>query len=142
MRSMQIETAMIADFAEIVSGKLYLMGGGWDNYWVDKAPAQVRIAIAVGVRVGWDETNVQIPVRIWIEDDDGQEMVRIEGSVNVGRPAGLPPGSGQLAQMAANVPFQAPHVGGYRIRIQAGEQESSYQVLPFRVMARQSPAAG
>lgn len=135
---MQIEYALIADFAEIVAGKLYLMGGGWDTYWVEKAPAPVRIAFGVGVRVDWEETNRQIPVRVWIEDDDGKEMVRIDGEVNVGRPAGLPPGSGQLSQMAANVPFQAPHVGGYRIRCEAGGQEGGARaVLPFRVMARQ-----
>ncbi len=139
---MQIESAMIADFAEIVGGKLYLMGGGWDNFWVEKAPAPVRIAISVGVRVGWDETNVQIPVRIWIEDDDGAEMVRIEGGLNVGRPAGLPPGAGQLAQMAANVPFQAPRLGGYRIRIEAGENQDARLILPFRVLTRPNQKSG
>ena len=133
---MQIEFGVIADFAEIVAGKLYLQGGGWDNYWVAEAPAPVRLAIAVGVRVGWDETNQPIPIRAWIEDDDGQEMVKIEGQVNVGRPSGLPPGASQLAQMAANVPFQAPHLGGYRVRCEAGEDGGAKIVLPFRVNRR------
>jgi hypothetical protein len=63
-------------------------------------------------------------------------MVAIEGKVNVGRPAGLPPGAGQLAQMAANIPFTAQNFGGYRIRIDAGEPVGAQVILPFRVLKR------
>jgi hypothetical protein len=73
---------------------------------------------------------------MYVEDDDGHQMVSIEGMVNVGRPSVLPPGSGQLAQMAANVPFSAPHFGGYRVRIEAGEPVGAHVSLPFRVLKR------
>lgn len=124
---------MIADYAEIVGGKLYLMGGGWDTYGLGDVPGQIRFAIALGVRIAWDETNQPQHVVVTIEDDDGQVAVRIEGDLNVGRPPDLPPGASQLAQMAANVPLTVQKFGGYRARIQAGGDELS---LPFRVIKR------
>ena len=134
---MDIAHALLADYAEIVNGKLYLMGGGWDRWFAPAVPVQVRLAIAVGVRVGWEETNKTIPIRMWVEDDDGAELVRIEGQVNVGRPPGLPPGSDQLSQMAANVPLNIPHHGGFRVRIVAGEDEGAIERrLAFRVEER------
>ena len=134
---MQIEYAMIADFAEITGGKLYVMGGGWDTFNAPEVPTQIRIAVAAGVRIGWDETNVPIPLRITIDDDDGQELVRIDGMMNVGRPPTLPAGSTQLSQMAANVPLNVSAFGGFRVRVVAGEADSGEtRTLPFRVSKR------
>lgn len=134
---MRIEYAVLADHAEIVNGKLYLMGGGWDTYNATQLPAHVRMAIAIGVRIAWEETNQPVPVRVFVEDDDGQEIVRAEGMLNVGRPPNLPPGSRQLAQMAAALPFDAPGFGGYRVRVVAGEGEQLDELaIPFRVNQR------
>jgi hypothetical protein len=132
---MDIDYAILADFAEVVGSKLYLMGGGWDTFSVPEAPCQVRLGIAVGVRFGWDETNVQTPVRIVVEDDDGTELVKIEGQLQVGRPAQLTPGSSQLAQLAANVAVNIPAIGGYRVHIEAGSGSArADRMLPFRMI--------
>ncbi|MBI5949852.1 MAG: hypothetical protein HY875_17080 [Chloroflexi bacterium] len=137
---MDIQFALLADHAEIVSGKLYLMGGGWTTSYAPAAPATIRLAIVVGVRVGWEETNQPVPVRMTVENDDGQEFVRIDGQVNVGRPVGLAPGSSQLAQMAANVPVALPAFGGYRVHIVAGGEASPVEEnLPFRLEQRGEP---
>lgn len=137
---MDIDYALIADYAEIVGGKLSLIGGGWDTTYAAETPAMVRLAIAVGIRVGWTETGQNLPVKIVVEDDDGQVLVSIDGAVTVGRPEGLLPGTPQLTQMAANVTFNAPRFGGYRVMATAGDdQASTSRSLPFRV-ASNSPA--
>jgi hypothetical protein len=134
---MDIQHALVADYAEIVNGKLYLMGGAWDTYHAREVPATVRMAIAVGLRVDWEETNQAIPVMVHVEDDDGRELARIEGKVQVGRPASLPPGSRQLSQMAVNLGFTLPAYGGYRVRVVAGTGEAAKESLaPFRVAPR------
>ena len=131
---MDIDYALTADHAEIVGGKLYLMGGGWDTTYASEVPAMVRLAIAVGIRVGWTETGQNIPVRVVVEDDDGQVLVSIDGAVTVGRPEGLLPGTPQLTQMAANVAFSAPRFGGYRVMVTTGENQAmTSRSLPFRV---------
>ena len=134
---MDIEYALIADHADIAAGKLYLAGGGWDQTYAQSIPARVQMGIAVGVRVGWDETNTQIPVQVIIEDDDANQMVRVDGGVQVGRPAGLPAGAAQLAQVAMNLPVALPAFGGYRLRVTAGSGAGE-QVMtrPFRLVER------
>lgn len=134
---MRIQHALIADYAEIVNGKLYLMGGAWDVMHLRETPGPVRMAIAVGLQVEWEETNTSIPVIVHVEDDDARELARIEGQVQVGRPAGLPPGSRQLAQMAVNLAMTAPAFGGYRVRVTAGTGDSVVEsISPFRIAQR------
>lgn len=132
---MDIDYALLADHAEVVSGKLYLMGGGWDTRYVKETPAQARIAVAVGVRIGWEETNRATPVRIEVEDDDGQSLARVEANINVGRPPNLAPGSTQLTQLAVALPVTLGSHGGYRVVIRAGEGPGAIErSLPFRAL--------
>ncbi len=138
---MEIDYAILADHAEVVGNKLYLMGGGWDTMSAADVPAPVRLAIASGVRVEWEETNMAIPLLITIEDDDAQEIVRMEAQVNVGRPPNLPAGSTQLSQMAATVQVSLPRFGGYRVLVVAGTGDQAVRrSLPFRLVRRQRPA--
>jgi hypothetical protein len=132
---MDIEYAVLADYAEIVGGKLYLMGGGWDVNHVQATPAALRLAVAVGVRIEWQETDQPVALTIRVEDDDGREYVRIDGTLQTSRPANLPPGTAQLSQLAANVSVTLPAAGGYRVRTTAvlGDDEVE-QRLPFRVL--------
>ncbi len=135
---MEIDYAILADYAEVVGNKLYLMGGGWDTMSAADVPAPVRLAIANGVRVEWEETNVPIPLLITIEDDDAQEIVRMEAQVNVGRPPNLRAGSTQLSQMAATVQVSLPRFGGYRVLVVAGTGDHAVRrALPFRLVHRQ-----
>ena len=136
---MEIDYAILADYAEVVGSKLYLMGGGWDTVGAPEVPAQVRLGIALGVRVDWDETNITIPVSIVIEDDDAQETMRIDAQVNVGRPPGLPAGSTQLSQQAVMIQLSLPRFGGYRVYVNAGAgARAARKALPFR-LARRAP---
>lgn len=138
---MDIDYALLADHADIAGGKLYVNGGGWDRYALPQVPGPVRLAVATGIRIGWEETNKPIPVAMVVEDDDGRQLMRIDAVVNVGRPPQLPAGSSQLAQVAANAHFQAPHYGGYRVQISAGDGAAGSPVamrsLPFHIVPKQ-----
>lgn len=134
---MEIEYAILADYAEVSGGKLYLMGGGWDTYGAAEAPASLRMAVVLGVRIGWEETNQPTPVRIWIDDDDAQEILRMDGSLTTGRPPNLPPGSTQLSQLAANLPVTLPRFGGFRVNIAVGTEPNAVERrIPFRLERR------
>ncbi|MBA4179474.1 MAG: hypothetical protein C0506_02700 [Anaerolinea sp.] len=113
------------------------MGAGWDQTFATEAPANVRFAAAVGVRVGWEETNRSIPVQVTIEDDDARELMRVDGAVQVGRAPDLPPGTSQLAQFAINLVLPLPAFGGYRMRVVAGTgDEPAMAARPFRLVKR------
>lgn len=137
MDSMQIDYAILAEHAEVTGNKLYLMGGGWDTMFAPEAPAQVRLVCATGVRVEWDETNLPFPIVITVEDDDAQEVFRIAGQMQVGRPSHLPIGSTQLYQMAATMQVTLPRFDGYRVVVTVGEGERAIRkALPFRLGQR------
>jgi hypothetical protein len=133
---MKLEYALVADHAEIVHGRLFLMGGGRDVFPADTLPAMVRISLAVGVRINWDETNLAHDIVATVDDEDGKQLVKIQAGVNVGRPAGLPPGSSQLAQFASVIPLRVESYGGFRVHITAGTGDDAPQhSIPFRVAA-------
>ena len=135
MPRVDIDFALIADYAELVNGKLYLMGGGWDTFNAAAEPIQLAPAIALGVRIGWEETNRNVPVRVTIEDDDGAEMVRADGNLTVGRPPGLEAGATQLAQMTARLGILLPRFGGYRVHVTVGTGDTAVErFLPFRIV--------
>ena len=136
---MEIDYAILAEHAEVVGSKLYLMGGGWDTMNAPEAPVTVRLMLAAGVRVDWEETNVAIPLVIRVEDDDAQEVLKLDGQMNVGRPPQLAAGTSQLSQMtfALNLPLK--QFGGYRVTIVAGnEPRTVRRSLPFR-LAKATP---
>ncbi len=142
MGHVDLEYALLADHAEVVSGKLYLMGGGWDVLQSRQAPIPLRFSVALGVRVGWDETNQVFPVTVRVEDDDGAVHARAQGSVSVGRPPSLPPGWSQLAKLAVTFSISLPRFGGYRVLVEVGEGSSVHRrSLPFRVVPAGSPTA-
>lgn len=137
MVPMQIDYAILAEHAEVTGNKLYLMGGGWDTMYAPEAPAQVRLVCATGVRVDWDETNIPFPVTLTVEDDDAQEVFRIAGQMQVGRPPHLPIGSTQLYQMAATMQLTLPRFDGYRVLVTVGSGDLAVRkALPFRLAQR------
>jgi hypothetical protein len=137
---MPINYALLADHAEVINGKLYLMGGGLDTFSAPRAPARVRFAVALGVLVGWDETNLPIALRLQLEDDDGGLVLALDGQLQVGRPPHLPAGASQLAQAAVIIEAELAAFGGYRVVVSAtcagGEEDR--RTLPFRL----APSAG
>jgi hypothetical protein len=88
---------LLADAAQAVNGKLYVLGGGWSVC----GPAPTPMALAVKIEVPWGESNKQHRFLLELLDADGHPVstpakdgpVQVDGQFEVGRPAGLPPGT-------------------------------------------------
>ena len=103
-------TIMLADYAQAVNGKLYIMGGGWSL----TGPAPSPSAIAVKIEVPWNDTNRKHVLKVELLDGDfravstptpeGQSPVVISGEFEVGRPPGLMPGTPIDVPFAFNLP--------------------------------------
>jgi hypothetical protein len=128
-----IEWLILADFAEVIGGKLYLMGGGWEAIGGDALPITRALGIAVGVRVPWAETNQRHTVEIEVQDEDGLQLARIDGHFEVGRPPGIPTGHAQRFQLAMNMHLAFQHAGGYLVVGRLNGE--SLARTPFRVFA-------
>jgi Family of unknown function (DUF6941) len=103
-------TMMLADFAQVADGKLTVVGGGWSL----TGPEPVPFGIALLVQVPWDRANERHSMRlelldadgahVMVDTDDGEEPVVIfdDAPFEVGRPAGLKPGTDLDFPIAVN----------------------------------------
>ncbi len=130
----QIELLTLANHAEAVNGLLYLSGAGWTDHFRPlprggQLPIS-HIGIGVAILVSWNETNQRHHIVLRIENADGVILANIEGDIEMGRPAGLPPGSDLRGVMAINGDLQFPAEGVYRVVAGVGESTRS---VTFRV---------
>jgi len=93
----------LADRAEAINGKLYVMGGAWDRLQVPELPGPllVPISVAVVITVPWSLTNREFTFSLELVDVDNQLVPMSDDSevfsipFEVGRPPGLREGRPQ-----------------------------------------------
>jgi hypothetical protein len=106
---MEIEWLILADAAQVVGNKLYLMGGGWDKLTVNNAfPVDQRCALALSLKVSWNETNQKHNFEIEIISEDSEteqprSLMKAGGQFELGRPPGIGPGQDQRFQVALDM---------------------------------------
>ena len=137
---MKVEWLILADAAQVIGGKLYLLGGGWDRLTVNSEfPVEQRLAVAASFLVDWNETNERQPVVIEVTDADNSSLLRLGAEIEVGRPPGIPAGQPQRAQLAAEVgmKFEAPGIYVVSARVSDQERtELSFYVVPGPFVAK------
>lgn len=88
-------TLLLADAAQAVDGKLYILGGGWSVTGPQPSPS----ALAIKIEVPWSETNRRHRWEAHLEDADGatvtfstpegDQRMALDGDFEVGRPPGV-----------------------------------------------------
>ncbi len=121
---MKLEWLILGDYVQLVGGKLYLMGGGWDVLTVNQSvPLAQPLGVAASFIVGWNETNEQHTVEIEIANERGESLAKIVGTMEVGRPPGIARGQDQRAQVAGNLVLEIRELGAYTISARIEGQE-------------------
>jgi hypothetical protein len=138
-----IEYLLLANHAEVQNGLLYVSGAGWANLYrgprnPDDPLLINHFGIGASLLVPWDETNRRhhLIIRV-VRDENDQEIARVEGGIEVGRPTGLESGAEQRVSVGISVDVPFPDEGGYRVVMQIGEDERS---VTFRVFDQPKPA--
>ena len=100
---------LLADAAQAVGGKLYVLGGGWSVTGPEPSP----MAIALKFEVPWDQANVRHAWQLELVDADGrpalladregEHTIVLAGEFEVGRPPGLKPGTPLDLALALNI---------------------------------------
>jgi hypothetical protein len=112
--SPDIDFLIVADRAEAVNGKLYMMGGAWDRLFVRDFEEPVGFSIAVSVVVPWTATNELHELTLSVETADGVKLEPQMGvGINVGRPPTAEAGQSFRALVAADVRYKLPGPGAY-----------------------------
>jgi hypothetical protein len=99
-----IDFLLTADFAEVVQGKVYMMGAGWDKFAPPAYPAVMRIGLAAGIKVPYLESNVphHLSVTLRPPGSRGESILvplAVNAQVNVSGP--------QLMELVAEVDGRA-----------------------------------
>lgn len=105
-------TMMLADHAQVAEGKLFISGGGWNL----NGPGPITSALALLFYIPWDRTNRKTSFTLRLVDSDGrpvtqvgplgEQPVQMGGQFEVGRPAGVTPGSEINVPIAINTVLQ------------------------------------
>jgi len=143
-------TMLLADAAQAINGKLYILGGGWSIIGPDPVPS----AIAIKIEVPWDEANKRHKLKLELVDADGRPVtvptptgekpVQLEGDFEVGRPPGLKPGTPLDMAMALNVgpfPFKLDSRLIWRLSID-GHTQDDWQLAFTTRQAQLRPPSG
>ena len=114
---MEVDFLILADGAHVAGDKLYVLGGGWSVVWAKEFPATHRGAIAVGMMVGWQETNQRHTIEVPLLSEDGTQIgdPLVVGDFEVGRPPGVKSGTAQRFMVAGTVDFRLEAPGGYEV---------------------------
>jgi hypothetical protein len=138
----EIDYLLVADRAEVVNGKLYLMGGSWDRIQPQQFPHRMMLGIAIGVRIPFAYTDDQHTVAIELLHNDTR-MIGFEAKLATGRPPGMA-GMDMLVPMAFNIPVAIPgegqvtlkavidegHGRRHEIKVIQRPQQSGQQIRP------------
>ena len=102
-------TILLADAAQAVGGKLYILGGGWSI----TGPAPTPMALAIRIEVPWTEANIQHTLELKLLNEDGQPVmaptvtgdrpIELTSRFETGRPAGLRQGTPLDVNLAINL---------------------------------------
>jgi hypothetical protein len=138
----------LADGADAVGGKLYILGGGWDRLMVPELPGRSikPFAIALGIRVPYSHTNRKFVLTIELVDADGAQVgdpLQL-GGLEIGRPPGLTPGTAQNTPVGVGTNPEFPGPGRYSFvaRIDGDIKNSaSFEVMLLQQMPFVQPPA-
>lgn len=118
---MDITSAMLADAAASLNGKLYVHGGGWNILVMRQFPAaHPAIAIALVLSADDSEAPGTGEFRVHLVDSDGNEVSGVGASavVGIGHNPMYKPGQRTVVPLAAtfnDVRFETP--GEYEFRL-------------------------
>lgn len=139
-------TMLLADAAQAIDNKLYILGGGWSVLH-----AHIPTALAILIKVPWDQANRRHQLHLELVDSDGKPVeiagplgdqpVAIQNEFEVGRPPGMTPGTSIDLALAINLGPLPLTNGRYEWRLAVGEESHEDWRLPFQVSATPEPSA-
>lgn len=114
-------TVLLCDAAEAVNGKLYVLGGGWTTLFAPNRPTSISLALVIAVP--WDQANEPHDLTIELLDADGgvveigEQAVVVESRFEVGRPAGVKPGTALNTALTWNFGGLVLPTGSYEFKV-------------------------
>ena len=85
---MEVDFAFLADKAEIVNGKLYLLGGAFDALFAKQAPIRhQQMSLVLRFLLSAGELDREHQLEVVLIDSDGKRIISAPGKILVKRPS-------------------------------------------------------
>jgi hypothetical protein len=139
----EIEWVILADNAEVIGNRLFLMGGGWDTLAPPNMPFTQFLAIAVSLQVDWEDVAHEVEHRIDIAHAPvgGDQKLLARAVFTPVRTPLMREGENQRAQLAIKLSIQFDMAGTHDI-ITTLDGQTSKSVRFYVNPASGSPPAG
>jgi hypothetical protein len=129
----RIDCALLCDAATVREGLLHVLGGGVTRVNRPGYPAPLApLCLAVRILVHPTETDSTHQLDVRLQDEDGQEVAKVDVQFGVNDPGRNEPGEELSVPLPLNMPPQVglPHPGGYSFELLInGIHQTS---VPFR----------
>ena len=117
---MKLDWAMLANYAEVRDGLVFVTGGGIDTIQTPKLPAVLNATILVRLLLHRTEANKQHSLDLEITDEDGTTVAKVQAGVTVPVFQDVPVGWDIPSMVALNIHgLQLAKEGRYAIEISA-----------------------
>ncbi|MHB8660043.1 MAG: DUF6941 family protein [Solirubrobacteraceae bacterium] len=137
----------LADGADAVGGKLYVLGGGWDRIMVPNLPGNSikPFALGLGITVPYTHTNRKFTLTVELIDADGTQIGDVlRADLETGRPPGLTAGTSQNTPLGITANPAFPSAGRFEFVAQIDGQIKntvSFEVMPLQQIQFVPPPA-
>jgi hypothetical protein len=81
---MEVTTAMLADFAQVREGLLFVASGGVTRCYRDELPAPLGVFLATVLELSRQEAEQIHQLQVVVVDEDGQPLADISGEIQLG----------------------------------------------------------
>lgn len=81
---MDVTTAMLADFAQVREGLLFVASGGVTRCYRDQLPAPLNVYLATVLELDRIEAERVHELHVVVVDEDGQQLAEIAGEIQLG----------------------------------------------------------
>jgi hypothetical protein len=131
---MEIDYAFLADSAEVINGKTYVMGGSIDSIWAKQVPVVYpKLSFVLRIVFEAGEIGRKHNLEIQIMDEDGSIIATVGGDMEIpGKNPQAPKGwRSSLLTVLNFANLQFPKFGTYNFNILA--DNFSLKSIPFRI---------
>jgi hypothetical protein len=82
---MEVTNALLADFAQVREGLLFVSSGGITRCYRDQLPAPLGVFLATVLELDRIEAERVHQLQVVVVDEDGQQLADISGEVQLGQ---------------------------------------------------------
>jgi len=134
---MEIQSAMVANHAEIEGDKLYVSGGAWAWTTVPALPQAMVVQLALILASEPEEEIETVLIRVFVLDPTGAATYGTELTATWPKPETLQPGQPIVVPVVLNVPVKVTRAGRHSLAVFLDYDGTSRKSVPFAVVVKQ-----